>query len=271
MMFVSQPTISYQVKSLETELGVKLFTRDTHSVKLTPAGMSFYDSMVRIYPQIIQAAGDVREIDSHSSHSLNLGLHAAYCAYACSIVGRFNEAYPDIRTSFTALDLAPSLQALKRGEVDIQFMFSDELDVPEEYNFTLLSVNRLCVCMRDIDKLAMRESLTLEDLKGRQVFIPVQIALSSAISSLRREAVEMGLPITFIVNKDFAKGFLSLRSGESVTLFSMNAETLPIPGLATIPLEPEFYLRYGVARLRSNTVSTASTFVEFLTNGVTSA
>ena len=35
-LFVSQPTVSYQIKILENELGVQLFARDAHSVELTP-------------------------------------------------------------------------------------------------------------------------------------------------------------------------------------------------------------------------------------------
>ncbi len=36
--FVSQPTLSGQIKKLELELGIVLFERSNHSVKITPAG-----------------------------------------------------------------------------------------------------------------------------------------------------------------------------------------------------------------------------------------
>ena len=38
-LFISQPTMSKQLKELENELGVKLFTRSNYNVKLTEAGM----------------------------------------------------------------------------------------------------------------------------------------------------------------------------------------------------------------------------------------
>ena len=37
-LHVTQPTMSKQLKDLETELGVKLFTRSNYSIKLTQAG-----------------------------------------------------------------------------------------------------------------------------------------------------------------------------------------------------------------------------------------
>ena len=38
-LFVSQPTMSKQLKELERELGAKLFTRSNYSIRLTEAGV----------------------------------------------------------------------------------------------------------------------------------------------------------------------------------------------------------------------------------------
>ena len=40
-LYVTQPAISHQINSLEAELQIKLFVRDTHSVELTPDGEKF--------------------------------------------------------------------------------------------------------------------------------------------------------------------------------------------------------------------------------------
>lgn len=45
-LFVSQSSISYQISRLEAELKMKLFDRDSHDVRLTASGKSFYDSML---------------------------------------------------------------------------------------------------------------------------------------------------------------------------------------------------------------------------------
>ena len=38
-LFISQPTMSKQLKELENELGTKLFVRSNYSIRLTEAGM----------------------------------------------------------------------------------------------------------------------------------------------------------------------------------------------------------------------------------------
>ena len=42
---VSQPTLSLQISSLETQLGLELFVRSTHPVRLTPSGQRLIEAM----------------------------------------------------------------------------------------------------------------------------------------------------------------------------------------------------------------------------------
>ena len=88
----------------------------------------------------------------------------------------------------------PSLQALRRGEIDIQFLFRGELGVEEGIEFALLNMNRLCVNMRKSDPLAAQEIITLDDFRNRTVFIPVQISYSREIVELRRMIAKRNIP-----------------------------------------------------------------------------
>ena len=43
-LFVSQPALSLQIKTLETELGCRLFERTTHGVAVTKRGREFCEA-----------------------------------------------------------------------------------------------------------------------------------------------------------------------------------------------------------------------------------
>src|SRR3954470_3707411 len=57
-LYLAQPSVSQQIKALESELGVKLFERDRRSVSLTPAGSVLL--------------GEARELLARAEHALAL-------------------------------------------------------------------------------------------------------------------------------------------------------------------------------------------------------
>lgn len=54
-LYMSQPTVSIQIKLLEETFGAQLFERDRQSVRLTPAGVAFREHARDILEQVEQA------------------------------------------------------------------------------------------------------------------------------------------------------------------------------------------------------------------------
>jgi DNA-binding transcriptional LysR family regulator len=54
-LYVSQPTLTFQIKSLEEALGVKLFERNRHRVTLTDAGVAFGNYAETILKTVAEA------------------------------------------------------------------------------------------------------------------------------------------------------------------------------------------------------------------------
>jgi DNA-binding transcriptional LysR family regulator len=50
-LYISQPSISQAVSDLETELGIKLFSREGRSARLTPEGEAFYEEAIKTLAQ----------------------------------------------------------------------------------------------------------------------------------------------------------------------------------------------------------------------------
>ena len=56
-LYMAQPPLLYQMKQLEKELGVKLFTRSSYGIELTPAGRTF-QTYAQQMVKLRQAAGE---------------------------------------------------------------------------------------------------------------------------------------------------------------------------------------------------------------------
>ena len=63
LVHVAQPALSQQIRQLEEEIGVKLFERSRHNVRLTPAGKAFYENTQRILRQVDQAVSKAKKVE----------------------------------------------------------------------------------------------------------------------------------------------------------------------------------------------------------------
>ena len=93
-LYISQPSLSRQVKALEERLGVVLFDRGTRSVQLTTHGR-LLTSLVRDLLDSIDAGVDLaRQASLHPAT-----LHLIHCAEASSQATRFGARLSSVATS----------------------------------------------------------------------------------------------------------------------------------------------------------------------------
>jgi len=120
-LFVTQQAVSKHISQFEKELGVSLFVRSTHSVKLTPAGercQTFFQKMMEDYTVFIESE---RENERKLSKSLRIGyndwLDLGNAVSAARM--QFHLKYPDI-THIPERQPPDLLQSkLRGGELDI--------------------------------------------------------------------------------------------------------------------------------------------------------
>lgn len=68
-LYVTQPAVSYQIGALEHELGLQLFIRDRHSIKLTPAGESLSHDLTQAREITVRAISRAQEIARYGESS----------------------------------------------------------------------------------------------------------------------------------------------------------------------------------------------------------
>lgn len=73
-LHIAQPPLSYQIKQLETELGVTLFNRSVNGVTLTPAGQLLQDYAQQLLDLRAQADSQVKALGQGLAGTLAVGI-----------------------------------------------------------------------------------------------------------------------------------------------------------------------------------------------------
>ncbi len=119
-LFMSQPAVSFQIKSLEEDLQVTLFQRGDKRLTLTSAGKLIYPEakkMVTRYQKIKAGIDDLRGL---KTGHLVIGASTTPGEYLIPLlIGGFRKKYPGIHVSLRVAGSGQVFQWLKEREVDI--------------------------------------------------------------------------------------------------------------------------------------------------------
>ena len=131
-LFIAQSGLSQGIASLEKQLGLRLFDRDTRSVRLTAAGIVFLKEAIEIIAKSEEAVKKAREADAGLSGSLNVGFLATlFKACLSRSVSGFRSRYPKVSLNLSQYTMATLHEALEHGNADIGFTRSFDLkDTP---------------------------------------------------------------------------------------------------------------------------------------------
>ncbi|WP_342431290.1 LysR family transcriptional regulator [Neobacillus sp. FSL H8-0543] len=124
-LFVAQPAVSQQIAQLEKKLGVKLFHRDKHSVRLTNAGTVFLKNAKEIIEKIDESIVNAQQAEEGFIGTLNIGiLNIPVRDFLPLLIRKFRQKYPRVNIRLNYHHLGRIIEKLKADELDIAFTLS---------------------------------------------------------------------------------------------------------------------------------------------------
>lgn len=147
-LYVTPAALSYQIKSLETELGVQLFRRLNRAVELTEAGRLLSPGVSEGFETLKAAVRNLNKM--RDGRGLILTAGPAFTAkWLAPRIFRFIERRPDIEVRIVA-----SLKKLDfaRDEVDAAIRFTRQDEEPGCYVETLIHELLSPVCSPEVAK-----------------------------------------------------------------------------------------------------------------------
>ncbi len=165
-LHVSQPTLSKQMKELESELGKKLFHRGSTSVSLTDEGMLLRKRAEDILTMVDKTTSEFRELDNITGGEVHIGCAESHqIKYLAQVIKDFKEAYPRFRYHLTSGNTEQVVERLDRGLID--FAFIVEPPNLERYNHIEIPGTDIWgLAIRKDHPLAEKEEIVFADLIG---------------------------------------------------------------------------------------------------------
>jgi LysR family transcriptional regulator, hydrogen peroxide-inducible genes activator len=167
--FVSQPTLSAQLKKMEDQLGVQLVERGQHA-RLTDIGERVVERARRVLDEAREIEELARNFQDPLAGELRIGLIPTVGPYLLPrIAGALREQFPRLKLLLLEHQTHRIVELLKSGEIDVGIL---ALPVPAERLVTrVLYAESFQVALPPDHRLAKRRRLSLDDLDGETLLL----------------------------------------------------------------------------------------------------
>lgn len=271
-LYITQPSLSHAIKSLETELGVQLFEREGRRMRLTPFGREFAECVKAGLREIDRGVELAHEFNGKLGGTVNIGavftvqgdfLPRLFCDYRV----RYGQ---EVKLNMFQGFSIPLVAGLEEDDYDVCFAAAN-VQKPDLCYEHMLS-HELVAFVEKSNPLAERESIKLEELKGRTVRTyrrgtPIGEDVADLLESV-------GVKATYDCADEISLGGVIASRPEQVGLATLTLGLKAFSDLAVIPIEDvprdfhNIYLIYKKDAYRSRAVEN---FIEFASDWVAPA
>jgi len=163
-LYVSQPALTKQIKQLEAQLGVRLFTRSRAGMSLTEAGTALAENAPALLTACDHALRETKSAASHAAQVLRIGFLASAANEETSeIIARFGRIRPGWRVEMRQATWSDPTAGLGDGEVDAALV---RLPFPgqDAFRVVVLLTEPRWVALPAAHRLASRTTIPFAEL-----------------------------------------------------------------------------------------------------------
>lgn len=233
--FVVQSALSRQIKSLESELGVRLFARTSRKVEVTPAGEAFVKQARLCLQAAERAKASAAAAHGQIRGSLTIGVIPTVTAVdIAAVLGAFRRSYPEVGVHVRTGGSDEFLRRIAAGELDVGVLGLAEGVTPRGVQTRELSQERLVAVLSEGHRLAGRRRLRLKDLADKPFVDFPEGSSGREQSDLAFERARLRREVSLEVNTaDLLTGLVRQGLGVALVAPSVAREA---PGCVCIPV-----------------------------------
>lgn len=171
-MFISQPTLSHSITSIEKKLGTALFVRNTKSVKLTRAGEIFLPAALEIVERFQKAINEIDTELNLGNDALNIGyIGPAMDNMLSGWVKKFRKINPDVKVHILRYSSTKVVEAFQTNAIHLGILFKMNLGNLAGLKYREVGNERFKVLLNSEHPLANCERIDLQWLRDEPFLI----------------------------------------------------------------------------------------------------
>ncbi len=170
-LFVSQPTLTYQIKLLEDEIGFAVFERSGKGASLTPAGSQFVGFLANMRDDLKRAIEQGQNFSAKYKDSISISMMVRQALYFLPVAIRlFGETNPDVQI-VPKFQYDNGMNGFLNCETDILFTLREHArQLTNTVIHDLFESHIYLIAQRD-DPLAQKKQISESDLYGRTLMV----------------------------------------------------------------------------------------------------
>ena len=214
-MFVSQPTLTYQIKLLEDEIGFAIFERSGKGAALTPAGAQFVSFLTGMREDLKRAIEQGQNYSASYKDNISICLMIRQAVYFLpEAIRLFAEEYPEVQIT-PKFQYENSLDVFLTNETDILFALKEDTrQIPGIKIHDLFESHIYLITQRD-DPLAGRNLIREEDLYGKTLMVGG--GSPPALRAVQHRLIESGR-VNYFNSADHDTTLTNVAAGRGVCL-----------------------------------------------------
>lgn len=186
-LYVSQQAVSNQIRNLEKEIGVPLFSRTTKQVILTEGGKMLYDEWKELLRRSDESVETARQTYGRSRKKIRIGI--AEVSGIIDVISRalanYSDSFPEVEFETEIRPFIKLEELLQKKEADVIVTLASELSKYESsYQTRPFFDLELGIALSSRHPLAGKTDLSIADLREETIYM-----LSSTYSSEAEELI----------------------------------------------------------------------------------
>lgn len=168
---IAQSSLSQQIRQLEDELGVPLFLRNSHSIRLTEAGQEMLPFALRTIHDAATCAERISDLRNLLAGTLNIGVTYSFSPILTETVVSFMKLYPSIKLNIIYKPMNELMDLLAKRDLDFVLAFKPSQPIADVESHILFQ-NSLSAVVSSSHPLADREKITPAELEKYSLALP---------------------------------------------------------------------------------------------------